>query len=298
MARRPSLRSVARLLRRAASVLDPPVETAAPRSPGRPPEHWLALVTAHAPGLLRDRSAPDEGIRTTAYPDSAVASDFPAPVASPVRPLPIGPALVTPTAPFSRRIRDVHAPSAQDSPRIPDPLRTPTSPGTPVPPAVRPGRVDPAVPDAVVTRGRDEPVGPARWPALSGEPAVAAARWSTTDTGSAGGEVPAARVTPVPPLPLPSAAITQAAPFSGRIRDPGRILGQDSTEIPDPVRTRGAASEPTAPARRPRTPADAEVPRAVSPWPELPDDAELWAVVPPLFTADRLARLDREQAGG
>ncbi|MEV6968442.1 hypothetical protein AB0M47_25340 [Hamadaea sp. NPDC051192] len=33
------------------------------------------------------------------------------------------------------------------------------------------------------------------------------------------------------------------------------------------------------------------------PWPQLPDDAELWSAVPPLFTTDRLARLDKEQAG-
>ncbi|WP_433281069.1 hypothetical protein [Micromonospora sp. CA-244673] len=38
------------------------------------------------------------------------------------------------------------------------------------------------------------------------------------------------------------------------------------------------------------------VPRR-DPWPALPDDRELWAPVVTARDADRLARLDREQAG-
>ncbi|WP_262285646.1 hypothetical protein [Micromonospora sp. MA102] len=33
------------------------------------------------------------------------------------------------------------------------------------------------------------------------------------------------------------------------------------------------------------------------PWPALPDDRELWAPAVPARDVDRLARLDREQAG-
>ncbi|MEV0272954.1 hypothetical protein AB0H43_29600 [Hamadaea sp. NPDC050747] len=303
---RSSVSLAAGLLRRAASVLDPPDQTPAPRRPGQPPEHWLALVTAHAPGLLRDAPAPDEGVRPTAYPGWPVASDLPAPVTSSGRPLPTGPALVTPPSPSpdSHRIRDLGRILGQDSTRIPDPVVTSSRPGTPVPLARRtPGAVDPPVARAVVTPGREVPVGPARWPALPGEPPVAPVRWSTADTGSAVGEVRAARVTTTPPLPVPpavraSASHSPTSPRWHQITDPGRILDQDSTRIPDPVVTRARREVPMAPARRTAHPVERSAPDAASPWPELPDDAELWSAVPPLFTPERVARLDREQAGG
>jgi hypothetical protein len=49
---------------------------------------------------------------------------------------------------------------------------------------------------------------------------------------------------------------------------------------------------------RPDAPDDrtAGVPRR-DPWPALPDDRELWAPAVAARDADRLARLDREQAG-
>ncbi|MCP2327993.1 hypothetical protein HDA40_006500 [Hamadaea flava] len=53
-----------------------------------------------------------------------------------------------------------------------------------------------------------------------------------------------------------------------------------------------------APAWRAYHPPEVSGPEPVAdPWPQLPDDTELWSAVPPLFTTDRLARLDKEQAG-
>ncbi|NUR51167.1 MAG: hypothetical protein HOV71_23830 [Hamadaea sp.] len=184
---------------------------------------------------------------------------------------------------------------------------TSSRPGTPVPPARRtPGAVDPPVARAIVTPGRDAPVGPARWPSLPGERAgespVAPVRWSTADTGSAVGEVRAARVTTTPPLPVPPALLPPAPVPPARrwlqITDTHASRAQDSMDIPDPVVTRARTEAPMAPARRTAHPVERSAPDAASPWPELPDDAELWSAGPPLFTAERLARLDREQAGG
>ncbi|MEH0846025.1 hypothetical protein V6U81_26965, partial [Micromonospora sp. CPCC 205711] len=60
---RPRPRSwLARRLRAAADAVDRSTDAEAPadppRRPGQPPEHWLRLVAAHAPGLLRDLDLP------------------------------------------------------------------------------------------------------------------------------------------------------------------------------------------------------------------------------------------------
>ncbi|GAA0385818.1 hypothetical protein GCM10009541_30850 [Micromonospora gifhornensis] len=81
MPRRRPLSRLADLLRSAAQAVDrvagpavaspvtgpAPDATASPRRPGRPPEHWLRVVEAHAPGLLRDLP-PDEPSPATAAP--------------------------------------------------------------------------------------------------------------------------------------------------------------------------------------------------------------------------------------
>jgi hypothetical protein len=295
-----ALLRVARVVQRAAEVLAPAAYPAAaapstpvppPRLPGQPPEHWLSLVREHAPELLLGRDWPVVPPDTAVYPQDSGAELAP-PLPGHIDPLTVPPAKQTATAPD--RVAPALSPAAHqiqhDGPdRRPVPVadddrlggRTPMSLNTGAEPVAR------AKPLARL--------GGAVWERLTGRirtetPAVPISVHSEQTEVA----VPRMRLTqPTVPEKFPSRIWVGPA---DRARP---AMVSTAAEWPSlPAHVSEGAHGPARAAVQPMDQPPAGPKPQIDPWPALPDDAPLWTIPTTGYAADRLARLEREQAGG
>jgi hypothetical protein len=323
VARRGPRRAVAAGLRRLAFWLARrlfPRPSAVPAA-GGPPEHWRALVAARAPGLLRGEGMSVQRVRRRAAP---IVTPSPVPEPPLLRSRPVQVELPAPE------------PAAGPVPAVPEPLvrqrfpvrvstgpglARPTPPATPtlvsrgapivrvIPPTAPVARVGLSTVDGWSAHRRRARAAvatpPAATPPANPSPVESAPtpRW----------EEPVASA-PLPEEPVASAPLPEepAAPWPSLPMPvvPDRAHGARLNSV-DPVVSRGADT-PLAPGVPPvarpvvrvdQTPVSRQPvgrpasPAEPDPWPELPDDSPLWTIPPVPASADRLRRLDREQAG-
>jgi hypothetical protein len=293
---------VARAVQRAAAALAPAASPAAaapepeppPRLPGQPPEHWLALVREHAPGLLAGRDRPVE-IERPALPGYADTLAVPPVHHTPTTTPDVEPARLPAAHPVQHNASDSQPARVAGEDRPVSRIHM----GKNAEGGVAAARE--------LTRHERESVprakplarlGGAVWEKLTGRarsqtpPAPKAVQSRQTVAGA-----PALKLTqPAVPDRFPAWSWVGPRDTADRARPAARSTPAEWPSLPahtslgahSPVRPPvGSAAQPLNPAE---TPPD--------PWPALPDDGPLWTVPMTGYAADRLARLEQEQAGG
>lgn len=292
---------VARAVQRAAEALAPAAHPAAaapppeppPRKPGQPPEHWLALVREHAPQLLIGRDPAELGDPAS---EPSIGREHPADQPAPPRyadPLAVPPRTMPMPADGGRKAAALVPGSAAA------PVAAAITTASAAPP-VRPSSALPShVTDDDRAAGRTTPrtsaerVAPARvWQRLSGEVWARLSGKARTQTPPAEPAVHSGQAEKAVPAMRLSSTPTQD-------RFPAwSWIGPSEADRARAPYLSTAAQWPRLPAvnGKPEREPD-EVPDAELPWPDLPDDTPLWTMPTPGYSAEHLARLDREQAG-
>lgn len=299
-----ALHRVARVVQRAAETLSPAAPSAAaappaeppPRRPGQPPEHWLGLVREHAPELLigRDQTAverpslPGYAEPLPVPPTRTVTGDPPSPAAA---------AIVTGTGDttIAAALATV---SGSDAPSAYRALRSHSTEDD----GARPGSARSSGIHQERSADRMPPARPlARWAGAVWERLSGKARTETpaVDDAVRSGQT----ASPAPPLRLTQPKTPDAFPAwswvgpSGKdtTRPAYRITAAEWPSLPTALTT--TTTERTRPPIR-HAAEPVEFADEANPWPDLPDDSPLWTLPATGYSAERLARLEREQAGG
>jgi hypothetical protein len=302
---------VARAVQRAAEALAPAASSAAtapipeppPRLPGQPPEHWLAVVSEHAPELLIGVDRPATEFGRPLVPGYADPLAAPPPVSSSGERGGAQAAARRVSAPETTADaarRAIASTTARDDSvsDAPSAWRRAAKdgddrPGERIRETGRAGTANRMAPAWQLAQ-----LAGAVWERMTGRaPSVAPRVRPSVHGGHDDQPVPALRLTPAREAErFPAWSWIGPHDTADRAR-PGLITTAAAwPSLPAvishgaPTATRPAVSHSAAPL--------GDEPDPVNPWPSLPDDNPLWTMPGSGFAAERVARLEREQAGG